>query len=152
MAATAYAQLADVQSHFTNITFGVSSDPDTTEIEEWLELYYSKINGLLSSKGISVPLDETTNPNAYHIAKNMNEMAVSALTAEAVYSGMDPADSNIADKFWKEYWDVWEQIEKNPRFMYDATVTRPAATSYAIEEYGDADDADQPRVDFDEKF
>lgn len=152
MAATAYAQLADINSHFTNFTIGASTSPSTSEVEEWLELYYSRINGLCSSKGISVPIDSSDHPNAYHIVKHMNEMAVAALVAEAIYYGVEPAESDQAERYWADYMRDWDKIENNPHYLYDASITRPAFKSYAIEEHSTADDAPQPRVDFDDEF
>ena len=147
----AYATYTDVQAHFTHITFGAGTTPSTTNITEWLALAESILNGLLVSRGVGIPT-EGTHPNAFHICKRLVTLNASARAAEALFYGVEPAENDQAARLWDEYWQLYREIEKNPRFMYDASITRPTMKTYAIDEWGTADAADQPRMDFNEKF
>lgn len=108
----AYADLADVQGHNQEFTYGVATQPTAAQVTEWLEEYSIEIDAVLTMLGIVNPIDESDSPKAYKIVRRMNALAAAAVAEEAASSANSPNQSTHAQALRAEYKRLLDSIRK----------------------------------------
>lgn len=137
----AYCDVADIYN--IGIHGGQIYDDNTTptldQVEAAIDRIYTEINSNLYAFGVTIPIVQSTSPNAYTLLKYLNAIGASAEAENITYqelAGINTQDVNVnltVTKLYRNYKELLKKYCEEPIYLIDAERTANSLLKENIE-------------------